>query len=252
MDIKVVIPTYKRAGRVSTLDVVSPCILCVAESEYDVYTEFYPDVEIVTHPDTIIGLASKRQWIYEYFKNVFMLDDDVTTFTRRYTGNRRKRFVGVSPEQAFAQIQWCGNTARLVGAYLFGFAKEPNPLLYKPFSPIKLSGFATGCAFGLLEGSQLEFSPKTVAVEDFYISGMNAYFHRKAFFDSRFNFVQKDTFKNVGGQAHYRTIETEAKDTLLLRELFGECLERKASFHGGGSMLSTNKNQYGRTLKIPF
>lgn len=48
-----------------------------AESQADLYREFNPDCEIVTHPDDIIGLIPKRNWMARYFGELFMLDDDV-------------------------------------------------------------------------------------------------------------------------------------------------------------------------------
>jgi hypothetical protein len=163
------------------------------------------------------------------------------------------RLVKLLPSEARDIIQWAGNTAHLCGCFLFGFNKNASLLIYRPFAPIKLSGFVTGCALGLLKGSRLRFSPESTAVEDFYISGLNAHFHRKAFIDTRFGFVQTDTFKNVGGQSSFRTMETERKDVLFLRRCFGEAIrlknERTGSVHG---YTSTSNNPYGRTLLIPF
>ena len=35
-------------------------IICVAESQADLYRQYNPDCEIVTHPDDVIGLIPKR------------------------------------------------------------------------------------------------------------------------------------------------------------------------------------------------
>lgn len=252
MQIKIIIPTHNRAGRVTTLGAVAHAKLCVAESQAPVYHEHYPEAELVIHPDSIIGLAPKRQWIYEKFGDVFMLDDDVTFGQRLYLASKKPKLNRLRPEEAYDIIQWAGNMAYLCGCYLFGFNKNINPLLYRPFAPIQLTGFVTGCALGLLSGSRLIFSAESTAVEDFYISGLNAHFHRKAFIDMRFGFVQTDTFHNVGGQSSFRTLETERKDVLFLRRCFGDAIKLKAERHGGGSLSSTSKNPYGRTLQIPF
>ena len=57
MEIKIIIPTYKRAGIVTTLDHVANAALCVTESEREVYRRHYPKADIIVHPDSIIGLA---------------------------------------------------------------------------------------------------------------------------------------------------------------------------------------------------
>ena len=80
-EVAIVIPTHGRAGSVSTFKVFPMAILCVAESQEKLYREAYPDKEIVVHPDSIKGLASKRQWIYDYWGDVFQVDDDITAMT---------------------------------------------------------------------------------------------------------------------------------------------------------------------------
>ncbi len=248
MEIAVIIPTHGRAGRVTTLDAVANAKLCVAESQAPAYREHYPRAEFVIHPESVIGLSPKRQWIYEKFGNVFMLDDDVTHCQRVYLHSKKAAAMKLTPEEAYWRIQDNGNLARLAGCYLFGFNKDPNPTHYNPGIPLRLVGFVTGCALGILEGSKLSFNPRSTAVEDFYISGLNAHYHRKAWIDTRFGFVQKDTFSNVGGQASFRTVETERQDLLFLRECFGDAIRRKIPKKAGGS----TKSPYGRTIVFPF
>ena len=252
MEIKVIIPSYRRAGNVTTIKIVSPCIICVPESDLSAYREHYPDIEIVAHPDSIIGLAPKRQWIYDYFGDIFMLDDDISHARRLYLMSGTKKATELTSEEAYEIIQWCGNTAHLAGCYLFGFNKAPNPIIYDPLRPIAVSGLVTGCAIGLLRGSRISYSAESIAVEDFWVAGLNAYYHRKAFIDLRFNFVQEETFKRPGGLGFYRTIDTERKDTLFLRRMFGETISIKSESFGGGRALTKNHNPYGRTMHIPF
>ena len=256
IDIKIIIPTYKRAGSVTTAALVSNAALCVTESEEAEYRENHPDAEIIVHPDDVRGLAAKFQWIYERYPNVCMLEDEIYFISRLYTTSGRVSFRRLTPDEVYEIIQWCGNMAKLCGCYLFGFNKNPTQMVFDPMVPIKLSGFVTGAAFGLLEGSGLRFSPESVGVEDFYISGMNAYKHRKAFLDLRFNFAQKDTFYARGGQAEYRTEETEKEGTLYLRRMFGQAVTLKIAKIGrgqkGGGTKFYSHNKYARTMTIPF
>lgn len=247
IEIKVIIPSHKRAERVKTLDHVSNAAVCVPKSQEKMYKEHNPDAEIIIHPDTVIGLAPKRQWIYEKFGNVFMLDDDIIGVKRHSAAPGESS--DVDPDTAYEVIQHAGNMAHLLGIFLFGFNKNPMPLAYDEFKPIKLSGHVTGCAFGMLKGSKkLKFNPKLVAVEDFYISGLNAHYHRMCYLDTRFNFTQEKTFVNVGGLSDFRTEESERSDTLALKQLFGNCVNVKKENLGG----QKNKNKYGRSFKTPF
>lgn len=245
--VKVVIPTHKRADTITTHLIVANAFICVAESQLPAYKERHPAEKYLVHPDTVVGLAAKRQWIYEKCGHVFMLDDDITGIQRLYE-DEAKKVRDMGPETAYEIIQYAGNMCHMIGKYFFGFSKNPNPAMYRAMSPIKLSGYVNGCAFGLLAGSGLRWNPAVVAVEDYFISGMNAHKHRMAFIDHRFCFVQKDTFKGLGGLSEHRTTETEKEDTDLLIKFFGSAIEKK----GLGNKLSKNKNEYGRIMKIPF
>ena len=64
--------------------------------------------------------------------------------------------------------------------------------------------------------------------------------------------VQLDTFKKPGGQAAYRTMETEKHDTLYMRRMFESAVTLKSENSGGGRAATKSKNPYGRTLTIPF
>lgn len=60
MPLKIVIPSHKRHDRVFAKKIVKDPIICVAESQADIYKRYNPECEIVSHPDDIIGLIPKR------------------------------------------------------------------------------------------------------------------------------------------------------------------------------------------------
>lgn len=242
--IDIVIPSMGRAERVLTKNCISHAKICVPESEAKLYAEFNPDLEIITHPDSLKGLTLKRQFIYEKFPNVFMIDDDIAHISRLYIekGEEPK----LDKDEAYDVIQYIGNCAKLAGCYLFGISKEVNPLTYTEMKPIELTGILNG-DIGLLEGSKLFFHELAKVSEDYWISAYNAYVHRYCWIDKRFAAKGKDTFGNTGGCASIRTKEQEKADTLFLRKMFGEAIKIK-----GDTDLSKRKHEFMRTLKIPF
>ena len=76
-NLKIVIPSHKRHDRVFAKKLVNNPIICVAESQADLYRQYNPECEIVTHPDDVIGLIPKRNWMARHFGDLMMLDDDV-------------------------------------------------------------------------------------------------------------------------------------------------------------------------------
>lgn len=243
---QIVIPSHKRATRVRTTSVVANAKICIPESQADDYRRANPDCELVTHPDSVIGLARKRDWIIRHFQNVFMLDDDIDSMQRVYTEPGEKSQV--DPLTAYELIQATADACRQAGAFLFSFAHVPAPVLYNPLNPIDLAGYHTGCAHGVLAGSRLWYSPEIAVNEDYWISCLNAFEHRLSWKDTRFYFQQKDTFVNPGGLAEFRNVAAEENDFNLLQRVFGaDVVTLKKS-----SAKSKLKHPFQKTLKLPF
>lgn len=244
-DVKIVIPSHKRPTRVRTLSAVAGVSLCVEESQASIYKKCNPGVEIITHPDSIIGLAAKRAWMIKNLGSIFMLDDDITDMRRVYTESGEDAVV--HPDTAHDLIQSAAYSAHQAGCYLFGFSTSPSPMTFDAQNPIQLKGFATGCAHGVLEGSKLWYNPDVVATEDYWISLLNAYHHRKMWKDTRFYFSQKETFVNRGGQAEFRNMDTEKADYELLNRTFGDAIQLRANGKAGNL-----KHEFQKSLKLPF
>lgn len=245
MGIKIVIPSANRASRVRTKMVVNDAILCVPKSQVKEYKNFN-DLEVVGHPDSIIGLGNKRNWICEHFGDVFMLDDDLTSMRRMYVkGKGQSRIIR---KDVTAIIQQTAETARLLGVYLFGFAPTPDPRLFHAYNPFRMTGGVIGCAMGILKGSKLKFNPDVIASNDYYISLLNAFYHRRVFCDYRYSFEAHGTFKSAGGLGDSRMIKSEKSDYLLLRALFGDAVRRKKQ----NRVTATLSHEYQKKFNLPF
>jgi hypothetical protein len=244
METAIVIPSHKRHDRVLTKKIVADAKICVPDSQLDSYKEHNPECEIVPHPDHVIGLPAKRDWIYRHFGNVFMLDDDITKLQRVYS---KDSYAINDPEVVRDIILQTAEAAKQSGAFLFGFSKNPNPSAYRSQEPIRLSGYITGCATGLLAGSNLYYDTRIKCNEDYWISCLNAHFHRIIYQDTRFVFEQKATFTSRGGLAEFRNIEAEKADFELLQKTFGDCIQLKID-----TAQRKRKHPFEKTLRIPF
>lgn len=250
--VRVVIPTYKRAGRVSTMQHFGGCCLCVSKAEAPEYREQYENVEIVEHPDSIRGYSPKAQWILDKFGSVFLLDDDLTGLIRKYHPKGGGYDSKVDRDTAYHLIQATASIAKQMGAFLFGFSHVPNPLTYHGFTPYRLKGFIQGGACGYLAGSKLAFDTKNcVAASDYWMSCLNAYWHRYCFVDERFCVVDDGTtFANSGGVAEYRNLETEEEDVRQLRIAFGDVIQKKQK--APPEVKKNLVNPFEKTIHLPF
>lgn len=243
---KIVIPSHKRADRVKTTKIVADPIVCVAESQEAEYREHNPDIEVVTHPDSVIGLPPKLQWIYERFGNVFFLDDDIVAVKRVYEDDNSRTNI-TDKELVRDIIMKTAIDAQNAGAYLYGFSKDPNPLLYNAHDPIVMSGYVTGCATGVWASPKLRWDCRMKIKGDIWISCLNAYYHRKIWRDTRFCFVQEKTFKNAGGLAEIRNTILEKEMYDFLKEHFGEVIQLKQE-----GALRKKRHEFEISMKVPF
>ncbi len=246
MELKIIIVSHKRPDRVITTRAVAGCAICVPESQAADYTRHNPGVEIIAHPDSVVGLPAKRQWILENFSDVFMLDDDLKEMraVHRPAGEKQK----VDPETARQIILATAQAARNAGAYLFGFNQSVIPAAYNGLQPISLTGYMIEGWIGVLSGSKLFYPRDMRLCGDFWISCLNAYYHRICYKDLRFSFVPTNTFCNQGGQSEFRNIDAEKQAYEFLVEHFGGDVVQLKKDTG----LAKRKHQYQKTLKLPF
>jgi hypothetical protein len=218
---KIVIVSHGRCNRVHTLKGVEG-MLCVAKSQEPLYREFYPDAEYVIHPDEVLGLPAKRNWVVEHFKkdDVFMIDDDITSIVDLTTPPRSGP-TAVKRAKVPLLIERCRDMAEDLGTYLFSFASNANHQQFMPQRPFKFTGYVLGGAFGLRAGHGLWWHPDCIQ-EDYWISALNAHYHRKIVRDDRYGFHPKDTFKSDGGLSATRTMKHMQEAIVVLQEHFGK------------------------------
>lgn len=222
-EIKIVIPSHLRADKVWVAQTALPpevCHIVVPASQFAEYREHNPNAQIIAHPDDIRGLSRKRSWIAEKFGDHVQIDDDQVCFTHceHSVGDKECK---LSPQDAYDVLQRIGNEARDAGCYLFGMAPSPDIRNYSPFVPFKMTGLVVGGTLGWLAGSKLFMNNNIVSKDDYWLSALNAHFHRKAWIDNRYSSRGEKDFSTKGGTAAIRTQDTEKRDNEILIKHFG-------------------------------
>jgi len=248
MHVPCVVPTHGRSKKVLTFDAIDDIILCVAESQLPLYKETYPDAEYSVHPDSVVGLSAKRQWIYEEFGDVFMLDDDAVALYDMTHEAGSTEASKISPKRARAMLDRLYTEAKDLGVYLWGFFQSSDPRMYGPQNPFKVTGYVLGGSIGLCAGSRIHFPKEINTIEDFWAAGLNAHYHRKIWVDRRYAFKFKDTFKGKGGCSQHRTIDVEKRGNEMLRKAFGT----KVIIPKAPTPLTGVRHPGQRTFKSPF
>ena len=133
MSLKIVIPSHKRHDKVLSKKLVTDPIICVAESQAELYRRYNPECEIVTHPDDVVGLIPKRNWMARHFGDLMMLDDDVHVVKNLYA---EKGECGTIRDPQFITgiIHSLYELACMLDIHLFGFTSAISPVMYVDLS----------------------------------------------------------------------------------------------------------------------
>ncbi len=232
MSLPIVIPSHKRHDKVFAKKLVLNPIICVAESQADLYRQYNPDCEIVTHPDDVIGLIPKRNWMARHFGELFMIDDDVHA-VKNLVVEKGEPGVIRDPERVTEIINSLYELACMLDVHLFGFTSRISPVMYDESGFYSLSKMITGCSYGVRYNKNVWWNEEIKLKEDFWISCYMKYKERRILTDLRYNFSQKSTFVNAGGLAAFRNQEEERRSILFIKKNFGDSIQLKGATNNG-------------------
>lgn len=232
MPLRIVIPSHKRHDRVFAKKLVLNPIICVAESQADLYRQFNPECEIVTHPDDVIGLIPKRNWMAKHFRDLFMLDDDVHVCKALFAEKGESGVVR-DPVKITSIIEELYELACMLDVHLFGFTSRISPVMYEETGYFSLSKMVTGCSYGVRYNKNTWWNEEIKLKEDFWISCYMKYKERRVLTDLRYNFSQKSTFVNAGGLSAFRNQEEERRSILFIKKHFGDSINLKGPTNNG-------------------
>ena len=232
MSIPIVIPSHKRHDRVFAKRLVLNPIICVAESQADLYRQYNPDCEIVAHPDDVVGLIPKRNWMARHFGELFMIADDVHA-VKNLVVEKGEPGVIRDPEKVTEIINSLYELACMLDVHLFGFTSRISPVMYDESGFYSLSKMITGCSYGVRYNKNVWWNEEIKLKEDFWISCYMKYKERRILTDLRYNFSQKSTFVNAGGLAAFRNQEEERRSILFIKKNFGDSIQLKGATNNG-------------------
>jgi hypothetical protein len=243
----IICPTHGRAGRIHVFDVIPDIPLCVAESQAPLYAAAHPDAELVVHPDSVVGIAPKRQWLVDRYENVFMFDDDVTAVVDRQTAAGESQKIH-DPQRIRDIVSRLFHMGEQLGAYVVGLSTYADPVLYRPHTPFSFKHMISGHCLGVRRNDQLRFPDKAdLLTDDLWISALSAYYHRLLLTDNRYGAGVAKTWHETGGMATHRTWSKVVDNERYLTELFGDSIRRRQE-----SARSSLSIEIQLTLKVPW
>ena len=223
IDYKVVIPTYKRAGKVKTLKIFSNAILACHEFEAEEYKKAYPNNKLMILPDNIRGnMAKIRNFIRENSpsKYLIMADDDISNIGY-FENNERYIF---SQKHLDIKIKNGFEIAEELGTILWGLNVQSDKKFYREYSPISLTSVVLGtfCCHIVTDENlkKIRYDERLSLNEDYDFALQVLLEYRKIL---RFNkyFYEADHLTLKGGCASYRTLKEEEKQAEIMIKKWG-------------------------------
>lgn len=221
LKILIAIPTYKRVGAVTTLELFDDPVLFVDSFEVAEYKKHYRKTKIIKFDGK--GLVPKRNFILEYARKnkydcVVQLDDDFTSMCY-FAETRIKRMK--KPGEIYQVIERMAVNARDAGTPMFSVADIPDPRKYsrnKPFTLFKTQKIGM---YGLFLDNDLRYDERFILQEDVDLCLQVLLKYRYVWTDARYSFYGKPVMGNKGGCVSFRNQTTELKMHELLKKKWG-------------------------------
>lgn len=256
MSVKIVIPSQGRAEIMTTQKIVpkSDTIICVPESEKDLYKSLHPDNQIVCHPDSVVGISNKRQWILKEIGPCTMIDDDIIGLTTLHTLKPRKI---TEPEEVYSIIENLQTLAEDLGIKTFGVNTIGNPKFFnasKCFTHTEK--FYCILGFTGISEDDFDYFPsgeehnRTLKSDD-YSYLINLFYNRKSVLDTRYAvLLNKDNKLLETGCNTYRDEECFKESALFMKQCFGDSV--KIIHHQKSIGYKDNYAKIGFQVKKPL
>lgn len=234
---KIIIPSYKRAGILETTKWLSSAIVVVPESQKQEYEDLNPYINLVTIPDEKDGsISRKRNAILEMFpdEDILMLDDDIKWVGYHEGGMMNRANNDYFVEFALNMFQM----AKECGTILWGVNVQSDKKFYREYSPFSLSSVILGPFMGIRNISNLRFSQELSNKEDYDFSIEVLRKYRKILRNNKWFYVCGH-ITNKGGIVGQRNADDEYRKGLLLQKKWGsKIVDIKRKTQGGNMTIN--------------
>lgn len=210
MEFRIYIPSYQRAGEVSTVQAITESLIVIPKSQYPDYKKYYSKKKLIVIEDAKDGTVSrKRNAILDLPDNdrLVMMDDDLKKIF--WIADRC-----VVKEFEFYELLETGfEFCERYGIYLFGFNWDAQPIHLdgKPISFNKIF-FNT---FGIIK-SGLRFDERLLRSDDADFWAQHTMRDKKTL---RFNYIKTDyTIKGKGQSGGIAAKVEEKQENLYLQK----------------------------------
>lgn len=220
MDYTIFIPSYNRAGAVTTLELFPEAVIVCCKSQEEQYREANPNATFLVCPDKIQGnIARVRNWILRNSPTDYlvMLDDDI----KNIGGFKGAKHFKLNAEERDRLIVSGFEMMEDVDTVLWGLNQNTDRQNYDEYLPFSFTSVVLGVFMGIKRVPGLYFDERLPLKEDYDYSIQVLNRYRKIL---RFNNYHYEALHltNEGGCTGYRSYDREVVQLEQLRKKWGK------------------------------
>jgi len=241
------IKSYRRAGKVKTLEVIPWAKVWIPESQLEEYLFYYDQEQLITIPDELDGnLCRKQNAILDRSPApwTIIFDDDITAIGGWDQGDH----VYLKPEEIEHLILMGFQLASDLGVELWGINQGRDELWYETYKPFNLLAPILGPFHGHLEPT-LRYDESVLGKDDYDFWLQNIRKIRKTLRLNKYHYLH-DHGKMPGGFVSMRTMDHEQAGVERMREKWGDRVFTPGGTAGGRK--ATGKNILNSMIRIPI
>lgn len=231
MRIKYVIPSYKRAKTITTMDYLKKAVVVVAEREYEEYKNIHPwwgEGRIIACPDEYQGYGKPKvlNWILD---NLFddcdvlvELDDDIHSYMA-HVRNGKDRVL--YEDEVYEIFENNSRLAQEWGCGIWGLSLNSDPISYREFQPFSLHAYIDGGTVGHVVKNELRYDEELSVKEDvdYFLQNLKKY--HKALRVEKY-YINKESFTNEGGANAICNSQLEKEQFTRMQQKWGSKIIR--------------------------
>lgn len=231
MKIKYLVPSYRRAKTMTTLDYLSKAVVVVSEDEIEEYKRYHPqysDDRFIVCPREFQGKGKPKilNWIldtqFEDCDAIIELDDDIHAYMANVKNGRSRP---LSEAEVYEIFENNCNLAQEWGCAIWGLNINSDPLSYDEFKPFRLHAYIDGGTVGHVTRNELRYDEELSVKEDvdYFLQNLKKY--HKALRVEKY-WINKESFTNEGGANAIRTSELEKEQFTRMQQKWGSKIIR--------------------------
>lgn len=231
MKIKYIVPSYKRAKTICTLDYLSKAVAVVSEDEIEEYRKCHPqydEIRFIECPREFQGKGKPKvlNWILD---NLFSdcdclieLDDDIHAYMV-HMKNEKDRIL--DEEEVYEIFENNCRIAKEWGCGIWGLSPNSDPMVYDEFKPFRLHAYIDGGTVGHVDKNDLRYDEELSVKEDVDYFLQNIQKYHKALRIEKY-YINKESFTNEGGANAIRNSKLEKEQFQKMQEKWGSKIIR--------------------------